>query len=263
MGFAIGGIAVFRSGAAQVVAVKAAILQNFAKLEPDSGSLGQVYFQAEDASLILTDIQHDFSRGRVQQGGRQLFPHSDRCAQAGGQHSLWRLDQGSCHRRQSGQGVIQPFAIVDVGKKDIRAGYLPVFVGADDFGTAVGVVQVQFGDQLPLVAVVRLGCALVKMQTKTAFVPAVSQRYRQDAILLHLPGNVIGLILHPAVVVCAVGGQQLIADFPAVPRNLIQTKATDVQPSGGHRLCDRYCPAKNRMAARLIPIRTADPFTLP
>ena len=111
------------------------------------------------------------------------------------------------------------FAVINVAECDFTAVYLPAFVGADDFLTAIGVCDMHFSQQQPIGAVIGL---LAALKSETAPIPAVAECDLQIAALLQCRGNIVSLVLQPAVVIVAIGRQVFATDFLAVQRGLIQ-----------------------------------------
>ncbi len=176
---AVGHVDVFRLGGAQVVPVEVPVLQDLSELETDCLAPGRTAPQTEAPRQILPQIQHRLPRRGVDDLlYRQLLPHRHRGAVPRCQLPRRRLYQPCPLRGQWRQGVVPVFAVIEVGKGDIRAGDSPILIGADHLLCSISIGQLHLGNQFPASPVVRF---LLTVRPKAPLVPAIAQDNGQDA----------------------------------------------------------------------------------
>ena len=253
--------AVVRPGGTQVVTVKAAVLQHFAERKMKLRPSGQLYGPFENAGVILTHIQHQFSgRSAENPEGLQPFMHRDRRAQPGSQHGCGRLDLHTLLFRQRRQGMILFFAVVNAAEGNLGAPHAPAAVRAENFFGTVFVGCPDFGDQLWVGGIE--GLILSQTETETAVVPAVAQQDFQMSALFQFLRDVVGLILKPQVIGVVTGGHPFVADAPPVQKRFIYAQSTNIQPGAGQLLSGQgQLPAKKGQTGLLL--RADDPLALP
>ena len=219
-------------GGAQVIGIEAAVLQDFAIAQGvGMAALGSCA-EGDKARDFLPHIQHGFACGRMQHGGGAQRQHgAHRRAHARAQQACIHIGQ-QARGQSGGQGLggVPGFAVIDIGKQHGRFAAAPGIVRGDDDLRAVIQRRVQFADQ-------RLRIAedfLLPLEAKAPLIPAVAQQHGDFIVLRQQVGHIVGLILQPAVVFVAAGGQVFVARLLAVDKGLVQTQAADVQPRGEH-----------------------------
>ena len=184
------------------------------------------YAQGENTSYFLPKIEHSLAFGRVQQFHRlQPFVYGDWRTHAVLQDALGRLYELDGLRRGLRQCIVTVFPIIEIGKGDLAAPHTPAFIRAKDFLAAVLVTQAQFCQQFPFVPI---DSATAAIHAKAALVPPVAQHHAEGPLLRQQVGHIIGLHLHPGIVIGATRREIFIPDLLTVIVRLIQSETGDV-----------------------------------
>ena len=253
--------AVVGPGGAQVIPVKAAVLQHFAKRKMHLCAPWQLHRPFENPGMILPHIQHQFSsRGTENFAGRHPLMNGDRRTEPGRQHGRWRVDLHAAFLRQRRKGAVNLFAVVNAGKGNLGTPHRPLAVRAENLLGAVFVAHVNLGDQLQPGG--SKGLILSQTETETAVVPSVAQQDFQMTALFQFLCDVVGLILKPQVVGVVTRGHPFGADAPPVQKRFIHAQSANIQPGAGQLLSGHgQLPAKKGQTGLLL--RTGDPTALP
>ena len=225
----VGRIPVLRLCGAQIAAVKAIVLQHLAELQMDPAPARRMMkLQVENSRKVLTHVHHGLAlRGDDLFFYGKLRGNRDRYGETVGYFSLGRIRQARRNGGHRRQGVVALLAVIDIGKRDIRARYLPALIRANGRRGAVLVAENQLGQQFPGVSVpgrLQIG------EAEAALVPAVAQRNGQRTRSADAVGHIVRLHLHPAAVIVAARREKFISDLFSIDRRLVETEAGDVQP---------------------------------
>ncbi len=207
------------------------------------------------------------------------------------QLSLRRLTARRLRGRNCIKSVVNPFSVIQIGESDIAAAHLPILPGADHLFLPVLINQTKLRHKLPFIAVKTH--IFFGEKTKAGLIPAVAQQNAQGSPLLQAGGDIEGLVLHPLLVIIAIGGQVFLPDALqgfALRQiiGLIQPKSAYIQPGAGYRLGRRnlllkigmpiagyhplcgvggnglHGPAGNPLAGpRLLPLSGLEPLGFP
>ena len=205
-------------------------IQHFAKVELDGLSRFGMDTEGNIAGDILTKVQQGFAAGggKLLGGKAFFFHHGHIVGGGGGDAAAGQLGFGAVGRLQAG---IHHFAVFIIGKADgAVGGPIPAAVGADRLHAAVGVGDLQLGQQLGLGAVLvhKTPCA------GAAPVPTVRQLHGEGvAAVLEQVGHVNGLVLDPLAVVRHAGGQNEVTTALTVETGFVHTAGGDIKPCLG------------------------------
>jgi hypothetical protein len=236
-----GGVDVGRLRAAQVVDVQLTVREDLGVAQDDPLSRRRTVNGQPDATDQVLSKVDDEPAGSPRANGDRREVAGDAYRVVGFGHQ--RTGVGVKHRdraeaavRTTGRvpaGHVQPgvdvLAHEQVGDPD-RAGLLgPARVSGHNLTGAVGEVDHELGEKRRGVAVVMGGLAWVKADI--AAPPAVGYHRREDvAALAHHAGDVVRLVLQPAVILRPTRRQLGIADPFTVEPRLVHATSGRVQP---------------------------------
>ena len=206
-----------------------------------------LHTEGKDAREILSHVKDLLSRRRVNQLHRfDVLMGYYRKTSSGLQPALRRVADRGFLRRKFRRGSVDLLPVIEVGEHDSASGYRPALIGSDHFLGAVCIGQYHIRDDLPLISVIAL--VLEGGKSEAALVPAVAQQDRQFSSSGDLIGNIVGLILHPAVVVVGVGSQILIPHLLPVDVGFIKSQSGHIEAGLRHLLRRGDLLTENRMA---------------
>ena len=246
-------------GAAEVVVVELAVLQQLAELHANGGAGRLVDAQAEGACELLAHVEDKVAGGYGDHGGGEGLMRSYREREAigelsGGGCGLCGLEQLSCDGFGGGQGVIHIHTVVDVGARDVGAGHQPAFARGEDLRGTVSVRDMQLGDESPVVAI---EAAVLGDEAKAALPPAIAHEEGEACGLTgvtQLFGHVVGLDLQPAIIGVGARGKVLGAYALAIDACVIEAQATGVEASGGNLAREGEIAVEDGVTRRLRTI---------
>lgn len=114
----------------------------------------------------------------------------------------------------------------------------------------------QEGEAVPEQAVTRVG-----FKAEASLIPAVAEHCAEDVVpLVQQSGHVVGLVLHPEVIIIIIGREVFVPDAFAVQIHLIQSKPAHIRPRRNRtaRQADHAAHQRVNRAAR-----GRDPLGLP
>ena len=182
----------------------------------------------------FTDPANRRRHRRNERGGRR-FEQRDRIPVAGS------IGRGAPSRMLA--ACIICFAAVDIGANDWAGSDPPASIGRHALRPAVLIANLELQAQGQSSAIE----IPLTVESEIAPVPAVAE-HRSDDVLTgsQQPGDVVGLILEPAMVRRPPRSKQLITDALAVEMELVEAEARDIETSRGDCTPDAKCPTQQR-----------------
>jgi hypothetical protein len=221
------------------------VLEDFRVPESDGGPGGPVCGDAQPSHEVLSEVEQMAAvRGAGDRDRQDLLGAADRRAfgrdEGPGVSDAGVYGRPAIRRRGRGgplrvvEAGVEGLALVQTAGQDGADGGVPGVIGGDDGRSAVGVDDLQLGDE-GLVGAVDVAGAAVEAVLPP--VPAVSQpgsdgvgTGREEG------GDVIGAVAQPVGVDGPAGGESLIADAGTVDLRFVQAVRGDVEPGTLDRL---------------------------
>ena len=253
-------IEIFRLRAAEIIPIEAAILQYFTNLDVYFRTGRLMHPQAENARLILSQIQHQLIfRCAYQLDGLQFLLYPHRWAEAVLQFVDGIVQHNHSLRRGFRQGVIPMLTVIDIGKGNRTARHLPACVRGDALRTSVRIVQPDLRQQSQIIAIIPSLTGLGS-EAEASGIPSAAQLNGQLTAALQLFCYIMSDDLTPGIIVGAIGSQVLIAYLLAVDSCLVHTQTANIQPCPDYFSFRLNGAVKNRKTAFAL---RGDPASLP
>ena len=257
---AIGNINVFRFCTPQIFIVEIAVLQNFSCLNMYFCSFWHVDMEFKDSREFLSHIENQLTcRSMNQFFWPESFMNRHRKTHAIGQFPFRCITEDCLLCRKIRQRIIPMLAVVEIGKRNFAASYLPCLICTDDFFRAVCIHKMQLRNQLPVISV--KASILKRTETKPRLIPAVAKQYTECSLARKLLCHIVCLILYPLIIIIAVRCQIFISDTLLINKHFIQSKSAYIQPCFCHFFCRNNFLFKIRMA--FFFTAAGDPFGRP
>ncbi len=259
---AVSGVDILCLGGAQVIAVKAAVLQRFAVGDTDPGSGRLMEVNPQPASEILPHVQHRFPCRCGQQRRRcplGLYHHGKRRAVHG---NTGHGTIGGDHRYPWGGGRtdIHNFAVIDAAGQNGRGAAAPALIGAQNHCFAGRQLHPQLTQQRKGICIRPV---FRREGPKPALGPAVAQQRCKPVFSgLQQRRDVVGLNLNAGVIGGTAGREIFLADPLAVEGQLIKPRAGGVDSGAADTGWQREVLFQNGMDRLVCPGRR-NPLGLP
>ena len=249
-----------RFGGAQIDGKQIAVfIQRFRVAQGDLGPPGKLQARFHHARQILAEVQDGFAPGRGQH-----LPHRHSLGDAHGLAFLARQDLlrvfigPGLDGRLFGKGIINDLAVIQLAGPPGPGGGLPAFIGADPLPGAVGIAQIDLGQQGGP------GSVMVSLAVKTqdALIPAVAYRHLQAVFLLQAVCEIIGLHLQPLLIGGPAGSQEGVPNPLPVELHLIDAQGRYIGPGPKERFADGKSAAEHGAGDQIVLKAVGNPAGL-